>query len=84
MHPDLLTQAPDVIEFLRAWDMNIERYDAVGKWRQANSGADINDTALWWLNNNVDVWSAWVTEEAAEAVKAALDENKIPAGWPTE
>ena len=84
VHPDLLVQAPDVIEFLRAWDMSIERYDAVGKWRQANRGADINDTALWWLNNNVDVWSAWVTEEAAEAVKAALEENTIPEGWPTE
>ncbi len=84
VHPDLLTQAPDVIEFLRAWDMNIARYDAVGKWRQANPDADINDTALWWLNNNVDVWSAWVTEEAADAVKEALDENTVPEGWPTE
>lgn len=84
VHPDLLTQAPDVIEFLRAWDMNIERYDAVGKWRQANPDADINDTALWWLNNNVEIWSAWVTEEAADAVQEALDENTIPEGWPTE
>jgi len=56
----------------------------VGKWRQANPNADINDTALWWLNNNEAVWSAWVTEEAAEAVKEALEEGKIPDGWPTE
>ena len=84
VHPDLLAAAPDVIEFLRAWDMNIERYDAVGKWRQANPDADINDTALWWLNNNEATWSAWVTEEAAEAVKEALEENAIPEGWPTE
>ena len=84
VRPELLTQAPDVIEFLRAWDMNIERYDAVGKWRQANPDADINDTALWWLNNNIDVWSAWVTEEAAEAVEEALEEGRIPDGWPTE
>ena len=84
VHPDLLTQAPDVIEFLRAWDMNITLYDAVGKWRYANPDADINDTALWWLNNNEAVWSAWVTEEAAEAVKEALADNTIPEGWPTE
>ena len=84
VHPDLLTAAPDVIEFLRAWDMNIERYDAVGKWRQANPDADINDTALWWLKNNEALWSTWVTEEAAEAVKEALEENTIPEGWPTE
>ena len=84
VHPDLLTQAPDVIEFLRAWDLNIERYYAVGKWRHANPDADIADTALWWLNNNEAVWSAWVTEEAAEAVKEALADNTIPDGWPTE
>ena len=84
VHPDLLTQAPDVIEFLRAWDMNIERYDAVGKWRQANPDADINDTALWWLNSNEAIWSQWVTAEAAEAVKEALAENRTPEGWPTE
>ena len=84
VHPDLLTKAPDVIEMLRKWDMSIERYDAVGKWRYQNSDASINDTALWWLNNNVDVWSAWVTSEAADGIKAALEANEIPDGWPTE
>ena len=84
VHPDLLTKAPDVIEMLRKWDMSIERYDAVGKWRYQNSDASINDTALWWLNSNVDVWSAWVTSEAADGIKAALAANETADGWPTE
>ena len=84
VHPDLLTEAPDVIQFLRAWDMSIERYDAVGKWRRENPNADINDTALWWLNNNVTLWSSWVTEEAAESIQSALDDDEIPDGWPIE
>ena len=44
----------------------------------------INDTALWWLNANPDVWAGWVTPEAAEAIKTALEANETPDGWPTE
>ena len=84
VHPDLITRAPDVIEMLRAWDMNLDRYQAVGEWRHENRDAGINDTALWWLNSQIDVWTGWVTEEAAESVQAALDANEIPDGWPTE
>lgn len=84
VHPELFASAPDVVAVLRAWDMNIERYDAVGKWRRQNKGASINDTALWWLGNNVEVWSGWVTAEAAEKISAALAESEIPEGWPTE
>ncbi len=84
VHPDLLLHAPDVIEVLRSWDITIERYDAVGKWRRQNDGATIDDTALWWLKTNVDVWSTWVTGEAAESINAALDAGEVPDGWPTE
>ena len=64
VHPDLITQAPDVVAMLRAWDLDIERYKAVGKWRYDNKNATVNDTALWWLKNNTDVWSVWVTDDA--------------------
>ena len=44
-----------------------------------------NDAALWWLNSKSDIWSAWVTEEAAAGIQdAALAANEIPDGWPTE
>ena len=84
VHPDLPGMAPGVVDMLRAWDMNIERYQAVGKWRRENSDVAINDTALWWLNANPDVWAGWVTPEAAEAIKAALAANETPDGWPTD
>ena len=84
VRPDIPVIAPGVVDMLLAWDMNIERYQTVGKWRSQNRDASINDTALWWLNSNQDVWAGWVTPEAAEAITAALAANEIPDGWPTE
>ena len=34
--------------------------------------ADEDETAKWWMKENEDVWTAWVSEEVAEKVKAAL------------
>lgn len=83
VHRDIPGRAPEVVEMLRAWNLNLELYKAVGKWRLENRDASINETALWWLKSNVSVWSGWVTPGAAEAIKAALDANEIPDGWPS-
>ncbi|MYE54007.1 MAG: hypothetical protein F4X34_02270, partial [Chloroflexi bacterium] len=82
--PDLPARAPDVIEMLQAWDFNIDIYKAAVQWQDANPDADTNATALWWLSANEDIWSAWVTQEAAESVSIALAASEIPDGWPTE
>ena len=84
VHPDLTVNAPDVVAMLRKWDFNIAVYKEVAAWQSENPDATANDAALWWLNSNVDMWSAWVTDDAAEDVKAALEDNEIPDGWPTE
>ena len=84
VNPDLLADAPDVVTMLRAWDFNIEVYKEVAAWLQENPDADVNDAAIWWLNSNVDIWEGWVTDEAAEAIQAALAANEIPDGWPSE
>ena len=83
VHPDLLTSAPDVVTMLRAWDLNIEVYKPIAQWLLDNPDAETNDAAIWWLKSNPDIWGAWVTPEAAEAIQAALDADEIPDGWPT-
>ena len=82
--PDLLSRAPDVVSMLRNWGFDIDRYKAVAAWQSENMEATANDSALWWLNGNVDVWSEWVTPEAAAAIDTALMANEVPDGWPTE
>ena len=84
VNPSLLTDAPDIVQMLRAWDFNIEVYKGVAAWLQDNPDASAKDAAIWWLTSNPDVWGAWVTEDAASAVQAALDADEIPDGWPTE
>ena len=71
VNPDLVTEAPDVIEFLRNWDLNINVYKEIARYMADNLYAEFQDVAIWFLKNN-DVWTQWVTPEAAERVKAAL------------
>ena len=84
VHPSVMTDAPDVVEMLRAWSFNIAIYKGVAAWLQDHPDASPEDAALWWLNGNAGVWGQWVTEEAAAAIQAALDANEIPEGWPEE
>ena len=84
VNPDLPGRAPDVIEMLRHWDFNINIYKAVVRWQGDNPDANVTATALWWLNNNADVWGGWVTDEAAEGIQAALSAGEEADGWPAE
>ena len=71
VHPTLLPRAPDVIEFLRKWDFTADA-DVMANAYKAESGADFEEVAIWFLQNRGDVWTSWVTHEAAVKVKAAL------------
>ena len=84
VHPDLIEGAPDVVEVLSAWDFNVGVYKEVARWQNEHSDATNNDAALWWLKSRSDIWSNWVTEDAAAAIQEALAANEIPDGWPTE
>ena len=84
VHSSLPARAPDVVDMLRAWGLDIDRYKEVAVWRSENPEAGISDAALWWLGSKSDHWSGWVTSNAATAIQAALDANEIPDGWPAE
>lgn len=74
VHPSLTTDAPDVVDFLRNWGFNIERYKTVAQHRSANPDLEIQDAAIWWLQGNESVWSGWVPSDVAEKVSDALDD----------
>ena len=64
-------QSPEVAEYLntRAWGN-----DTVNKllaWKEEQQATG-EDTAYYFLENNPDLWSGWVSEDAAEKFKSAL------------
>ena len=73
VHPSLTTAAPDVIQFLRNWDFNIDLYTEVAKYMADNPGSEAQDGALWFLRNNEAIWSSWVPADVAQKVKDALE-----------
>ncbi|HEU0022704.1 MAG TPA: glycine betaine ABC transporter substrate-binding protein [Dehalococcoidia bacterium] len=81
--PGLPARAPEVVEFLKNWDFNIDVYKVLVRWMSANPDATIEEAALFWLNDSVDVWTDWVTPDAAEKVEAALSAGEEAEGWPT-
>ena len=84
VHSSLPTRAADVVEMLRAWKLDINLYKEVAIWQRDNPEAGTNDAALWWLRARADLWSGWVTGNAAVDIQAALDADEIPDGWPKE
>ena len=79
---DLPSSVPDVAAMLRRWDFDVDTvYKDIARWRFDNSHADINATALWWLNNRSSIWSQWVTDNTAASIRTALGNGEIPEGW---
>ena len=82
VHNSLLPRAPEVIGFLQDWEFTIDIYKGIFQWMDANEGSTPEEAAMYWLENEGDVWSNWVTEDAASAVEAALAAGEEAEGWP--
>ena len=73
-------QAPQVVELLKQWDFKVDVHlRNVVRWQDANPDASIEDASFYWLSNNADTWSGWVTDEAATDILAALDKDALVA-----
>ena len=73
VHRDLVEGAPDIVEFLLAWDFAASVQVESEIWL-ADNNATPDEAAIWYLSNNVDVWAAFVPADVAERVEAALAE----------
>ena len=79
----LSESAVDFVDVLTAWDFNVEEvYKPVVRWQGENPDTNTEDAAMWWLRENNDAWSQWVTADASAAIQEALDSDEIPDGWP--
>ena len=83
VHPTLPPRAPEIVEFLHNWDYDIEMYTANLNWILDNEASHA-EGAIYWLENNEDVWTQWITADATSKVQAALTAGEEAEGWPDE
>ena len=83
VNPELAGRTSEVMDMLRKWHLDTESYTRLARWR-IEQDASYADAAIWWLNNNEDVWAQWVTVGAAGNIRVALAAGERADGWPNE
>ncbi len=63
---------PEATAFLSKMSTSSAVVNAVLAYMVEND-LDTEAAAIWWLDNNEDMWSAWVTDDAQTKIRAALD-----------
>lgn len=71
VHRTLPERAPDIHDFLLAWEFTAESYLDTAAWMDANDETSEN-AAFWFLRNKRAVWSSFLPSDVAERVDAAL------------
>lgn len=71
VHKDMLEQAPDVVEFLKNYETSSKLTEEALAYMKENESTP-EEAAAWWMKQNEDLWSKWVSEEVAAKVKEFL------------
>ena len=69
--PSLLEREPELAEFLRKMAFTNEQMGEVLAWQDAN-GASYEEAAVYFLQNNTDVWADWLNDGAREKLSELL------------
>jgi len=69
---EFAAEAPNLVEFLGKYETSNKLVSDALAFMQDQEGATAQDAALNFLRTRDDVWSAWVPDEVADRVKAAL------------
>ncbi len=73
VNKSMLEKAPDVVEMLKKYSTTVADNNEFLAQMDANDW-DTEQAAEWFLKNKQDVWTAWVSSDVAEKVKAALQD----------
>jgi glycine betaine/proline transport system substrate-binding protein len=65
-------EAPEVVEFLEQFTTDESHISAALAYMGEND-AEPSDAAVWFLQNNEDLWTDWVPEDVADRVRDALE-----------
>jgi glycine betaine/proline transport system substrate-binding protein len=71
VNKDVEKKAPEVVEFLKHYQTSDQLTAEALAYMEEND-ADERAAAVWFLQEYEELWTQWVSEEAAEKVKASL------------
>jgi glycine betaine/proline transport system substrate-binding protein len=71
VYKDLFDQAPDVVELLKKFEMSSPKMNEILAYMNTND-ADPQEAAIWYLENNEDIWTNWIPQEIVEKVNTSL------------
>ena len=83
VNSSLLDDAPDVVEFLLAWDFDADVQVLSEIW-MADNNTSPDEAAIWYLETYGEVWSAFVSDDVAEAVREALAGRELARSAPEQ
>ena len=66
--------APDVVEMLEKIDVGLQPLNRACAWCNENEVQDYEKAAVWYLREYESRWKTWVTTDAYNKIKAALDD----------
>ena len=72
VHRNLQERAPEVTEFLANVFIGALTVGDLEVWKMAND-AEWRDVAIYYLKNNRDVWTSWVTDDNADEIIANVE-----------
>ncbi len=70
-HTGFTDKAPDLAEMFGKWKLNTATLDEVLAY-MSESGGEPEDAAIWFLKNRENIWTKFVTSDAAQKVKDAV------------
>lgn len=71
-HKGFKDKAPDLAEMFSKWKLDTSILDEVLAYMNETGGEPV-DAAIWFLQNREDIWTKFVTSDAAEKIKTAVD-----------
>ncbi|KGP73098.1 ABC transporter substrate-binding protein [Pontibacillus yanchengensis] len=71
VNSNLPDQAPEVVDFLSNYETSSDLTGEALKYMK-DEDASADEAAIWWMKKHEDLWSEWVSEEAATKVKEAI------------
>jgi len=73
MNAEFAEKVPDVVAVFNKMVIGLDKMNKMAAWSQDNDINDYTETAIWFFNEYESLWRTWITTDAYNKVKDALE-----------